>query len=291
MRPGWALDRVPVDRTERLTCGPATAFLTHKKTLNLQNLRRQGTAQRSATVIKVEPEAHILIVDDDAEVRQLLTRLLRENGYRASVARDGRELREALAAQPIDLIILDLMLPGRSGLDLCRELRSGSVIPIIMLTAKGEETDRIVGLEIGADDYLPKPFNPRELLARIRAVLRRAAARPDANQPIGGRTISFAGYTLDTQRREVIAQDGVVIDLSGGEYDLLLAFIEHPNRVLSREQLLELSRNRSAEPFDRSIDVQVSRLRRKLEAGEGAPALIKTVRGAGYLFLPTVRRL
>jgi Response regulators consisting of a CheY-like receiver domain and a winged-helix DNA-binding domain len=242
-------------------------------------------------VTKLEPEAHILVVDDDAEVRHLLTRLLRENGYRASVARDGRELREALAAQPIDLIILDLMLPGQSGLDLCRELRSGSVIPIIMLTAKGEETDRIVGLEIGADDYLPKPFNPRELLARIRAVLRRAAARPDANQPIGGRLISFADYTLDTQRREVISQDGVVIDLSGGEYDLLLAFIEHPNRVLSREQLLELSRNRSAEPFDRSIDVQVSRLRRKLEAGEGAPPLIKTVRGAGYLFLPTVRRL
>ena len=141
-----------------------------------------------------------------------------------------------------------------------------------MLTAKGEDTDRIVGLELGADDYVPKPFNPRELLARIRAVLRRAAAWPDADQPIGGRLIAFADYTLDTQRREVTSPDGVAIDLSGGEYDLLLAFIEHPNRVLSRDQLLELSRNRSAEPFDRSIDVQVSRLRRKLEAGENALA-------------------
>jgi two-component system OmpR family response regulator len=183
------------------------------------------------------------------------------------------------------------MLPGVTGLDLCREVSGRSSVPIIMLTAKGEDTDRIVGLELGADDYLAKPFNPRELLARIRAVLRRAAARPDADQPIGGRMISFAGYTLDTQRREVIAQDGVVIDLSGGEYDLLLAFIAHPNRVLSREQLLEFSRNRAAEPFDRSIDVQVSRLRRKLESGANAAVLIKTVRGAGYIFVPTVKRL
>ena len=237
------------------------------------------------------PEAHILVVDDDNQVRQLIGRLLRENGYRASGARDGREMRETLTSTKVDLIILDLMLPGISGLDLCRELRASSSIPIIMLTAKGEDTDRIVGLELGADDYLPKPFNPRELLARIRAVLRRAAARPNAERAIGGRLISFARYVLDTQRREVISPDGVAIDLSGGEYDLLLAFIEHPNRVLSRDQLLELSRNRSADPFDRSIDVQVSRLRRKLEAGEKTPALIKTIRGAGYIFVPTVKRL
>jgi two-component system, OmpR family, response regulator len=242
-------------------------------------------------VTKLEPEAHILVVDDDAEVRHLLARLLRENGYKASLARDGREMRETLAAHPIDLIILDLMLPGRSGLDLCRELRARSAISIIMLTAKGEDTDRIVGLELGADDYVSKPFNPRELLARVRSVLRRAIARGDPDQPIGGRKVAFAEYVLDMQRREVISPDGVAIDLSGGEYDLLLAFIEHPNRVLSREQLLELSRNRSAEPFDRSIDVQVSRLRRKLEAGAQSPLLIKTVRGAGYLFVPTVKRL
>ncbi len=236
-------------------------------------------------------EAHILVVDDDGQVRQLVGRFLREHGYRTSGARDGREMREALASTQVDLIVLDLMLPGTSGLDLCRELRAASSVPIIMLTARGEDTDRIVGLELGADDYIPKPFNPRELLARVRAVLRRAAASPDAARPIGGRRISFAGYVLDTQRREIVSPDGVVIDLSGGEYDLLLAFIEHPNRVLSREQLLELARNRTADPFDRSIDVQVSRLRRKLEGGPGTPALIKTVRGAGYIFVPTVKRL
>ena len=242
-------------------------------------------------MIGLEQEAHVLVVDDDSQVRQLVARFLRDHGYRTSGARDGREMREALASTKVDLIVLDLMLPGTSGLDLCRELRASSSVPIIMLTARGEDTDRIVGLELGADDYIPKPFNPRELLARVRAVLRRAAARPDATQAIGGRRISFAGYVLDTQRREVTSPDGVVIDLSGGEYDLLLAFIERPNRVLSRDQLLELSRNRTADSFDRSIDLQVSRLRRKLEAGGKTPALIKTVRGAGYIFVPTVKRL
>lgn len=234
---------------------------------------------------------HILVVDDDAQVRQLIGRLLVEHGYEVTGARDGREMRETLSTRRIDLIVLDLMLPGVSGLDLCRDLRAASSVPIIMLTARGEDTDRIVGLELGADDYLAKPFNPRELLARVRAVLRRAGAKPDPDQPIGGRMIAFAGYQLDTQRREVTSPDGVVIDLSGGEYDLLLAFIERPNRVLSREQLLEMSRHRLADPFDRSIDVQVSRLRRKLEAGEAIAPLIKTIRGAGYLFVPTVKRL
>ncbi len=237
----------------------------------------------------MEREAHILVVDDDAQVRQLIARFLRDNGYRASGARDGREMREALAAGAVDLVVLDLMLPGASGLDLCRDLRASSAVPIIMLTAKGEETDRVVGLELGADDYIAKPFSPRELLARIRAVLRRAEARTPEDRSAGRRRVAFAGYSLDTRRREVTSPDGVVIDLSGGEYDLLLAFIEHPNRVLSRDHLLELSRNRSAEPFDRSIDVQVSRLRRKLETGERSPTLIKTVRGAGYIFVPTVK--
>ncbi len=238
----------------------------------------------------MEREAHILVVDDDAQVRQLIARFLRDNGYHTSAARDGREMREALAVNAVDLIVLDLMLPGVSGLELCRELRAASAIPIIMLTAKGDETDRIVGLELGADDYIAKPFNPRELLARVRAVLRRAAAKHHPEQAIGDRFIAFAGYTLDTQRREVTSPEGAAIDLSGGEYDLLLAFIEHSNRVLSRDHLLELSRNRSAEPFDRSIDVQVSRLRRKLDTGDSSPALIKTVRGAGYIFTPTVTR-
>lgn len=248
---------------------------------------------RSPSVVErgVEREAHILVVDDDVEVRQLIARFLRENGYRTSIARDGREMRELVAATAVDLVVLDLMLPGVSGLDLCRELRAASAVPIIMLTAKGEETDRIVGLELGADDYIPKPFNPRELLARIRAVLRRAEGKFAAPSATGGRLATFAGYTLDMQRREVTSPDRAVIDLSGGEYDLLLAFIERPNRVLSRDHLLELSRNRSAEPFDRSIDVQVSRLRRKLDTGDRAPALIKTVRGAGYIFTPTVERL
>lgn len=237
----------------------------------------------------MEREAHILVVDDDAQVRQLIARFLRDNGYRTSAARDGREMREALAGGAVDLIVLDLMLPGASGLDLCRDLRTTSTVPVIMLTAKGEETDRVVGLELGADDYIAKPFSPRELLARIRAVLRRAE-KPHDNQPAGGQLVEFAGYSLDARRREVTSPDGVVIDLSGGEYDLLLAFIEHPNCVLSRDHLLELSRNRFAEPFDRSIDVQVSRLRRKLETGDRSPTLIKTVRGAGYIFVPTVKR-
>ena len=238
----------------------------------------------------MDPEAHILVVDDDNQVRQLIGRFLRESGYRVTGARDGREMREALASAGIDLIILDLMLPGTSGLDLCRELRATSSVPIIMLTAKGADTDRIVGLELGADDYLPKPFNPRELLARIRAVLRRAAARQSGDPTHSGRLVTFAGWTLDKMRREVTSPAGVVVDLSGGEYDVLIAFIEHPNRILSRDQLLELARNRTSTPFDRSIDVQISRIRRKLEGGGNAPPLIKTVRGAGYIFLPTVKR-
>ena len=238
----------------------------------------------------MDPEAHILVVDDDSQVRQLIGRFLRENGYRVTGARDGREMRETLGSASIDLIILDLMLPGSSGLDLCRDLRTTSSVPIIMLTAKGEDTDRIVGLEVGADDYLPKPFNPRELLARIRAVLRRAATRQPGEPAPQGRLIVFGGWTLDTLRREVTSADGVVIDLSRGEYDVLIALVEHPNRILSREQLLELARNRESNAFDRSIDVQISRLRRKLEAGGISPPLIKTVRGAGYIFLPTVKR-
>lgn len=235
----------------------------------------------------IDPEAHLLVVDDDGEIRHLIGRFLRQHGFRVTGARDGREMRDAIANADIALVILDLMLPGTSGLQLCREIRSTSSLPIIMLTAKGEDTDRIVGLEVGADDYLAKPFNPRELLARIRAVLRRTAT-PERAQG-ATKAIVFAGWHLDTLRRQLLSPSGVVVELSGGEYDLLIAFVEHPNRVLSRDQLLELARNRIPSAFDRSIDVQVSRLRRKLER-EDSPALIKTVRGAGYLFTPTPER-
>jgi len=238
----------------------------------------------------MEPEAHILVVDDDGETRQLIAKFLRQNGYRVTAVRDGREMMEAVRTAPINLVVLDVMLPGASGLDLCRELRKTSPIPIVMISAKGEETDRVVGLEIGADDYLAKPFAPRELLARVRAVLRRALASPGLVGQQPGRLVQFAGWTLDLLRRELTSPDGVAVDLSTGEYDLLLAFIEHPQRVLSRDQLLDLAKNRVSAGIDRTIDIQVSRLRRKIDADPVAAPLIKTIRGAGYIFTPTVTR-
>ncbi|MBR0683239.1 response regulator transcription factor [Roseomonas eburnea] len=237
------------------------------------------------------PEAHILVVEDDGEMRTLIAKFLRQNGYRVTGARDGREMWETLGNAPVDLILLDVMLPGQSGLDLTRALRAKTRVPIIMVTARGDETDRIVGLELGADDYIPKPFSRPELLARIRAVLRRA--RPAEEAPVAelvGDRILFAGWALDTRRRELAAPDGTSVDLSGGEYDMLLAFCEHPQRVLSRDQLLDLARNRVSDSIDRSVDVMVSRLRRKLEPTDESPALIKTIRGAGYMFIPAVTR-
>ena len=229
----------------------------------------------------------VLVVDDDGEILSLVAKFLRANGFRVHTARSGAEMSEALKHAAIDLIVLDLMLPGRNGLDLCRDLRRKSSIPVIMLTAKGEETDRIIGLEVGADDYLPKPFNPRELLARINAVLRRVRSPDQPPFELGGRAMQFAGWHLDTLKRELTDPRGVVVDLSTGEYDLLLAFLEAPQRVLTREFLLDAARNRSLDAFDRSIDVQVSRLRRKLDSVED---LIKTVRGVGYLFTADVTR-
>lgn len=234
-------------------------------------------------------EAHILIVDDDGQLRQLVAKFLRGQGYRVTGVRDGREMQDAMKTVAFDLIILDVMLPGPSGLDLCRELRKTASTPIMMLTAKGDETDRVVGLEMGADDYLPKPFSTRELLARVRALLRRAAISPNVVQPATGGAYEFEGWILDTRKRQLSNPDGVVIDLSTGEYDMLLALAESPQRVLSREQLLDLSRNRVATGFDRSIDVQISRLRRKLD-GDEESSMIKTVRGAGYMFVPAVKR-
>ena len=229
----------------------------------------------------------VLVVDDDGEILSLVAKFLRANGFRVHTALSGAEMSEALKHAAIDLIVLDLMLPGRNGLDLCRDLRRKSSIPVIMLTAKGEETDRIIGLEVGADDYLPKPFNPRELLARINAVLRRVRSPDQPPFERGGRAMQFAGWHLDTLKRELTDPRGVVVDLSTGEYDLLLAFLEAPQRVLTREFLLDAARNRSLDAFDRSIDVQVSRLRRKLDSVED---LIKTVRGVGYLFTADVTR-
>ena len=213
----------------------------------------------------------------------LLGDYLQKNGYRTTAVGDARTAREALARARIDLIVLDLMLPGEDGLTLCRNLRARSDIPIIMVTARGEETDRIVGLEMGADDYLPKPFNPRELLARIKGVLRRTQTLPANLQPEPARTIRFAGWTLDIATRNLTAHDGTVVALSGAEYKLLRVFLDHPNRVLSRDMLMDLTAGREAEAFDRSIDVQVSRLRQRLEDDAREAEIIKTIRGEGYV--------
>lgn len=236
-------------------------------------------------------EAHILVVDDDAQIRQLAAKLLREHGHRVSVARDGRELWQVLDTAEIDLVILDIMLPGGNGLDVCRELRARfPQLPIIMVTALGSDTDRIVGLEVGADDYLPKPFNPRELLARINAVLRRTQGGAGDVTRRRGPNLSFDGWVLDTSRRELSNPDGIIVDLSTGEYDLLLTFLDFPQRVLSREQLMDSAKNRVATGYDRAIDIQVSRLRKKLDASDDGQAMIKTIRGTGYMFVPAVTR-
>ena len=234
---------------------------------------------------------HILIVDDDAEIRNLLRTYFENNGYRVSVAADGKGLRHAMSIAQPDLVILDLMLPGEDGFALCRELRARSDVPVIMLTARGEETDRIVGLELGADDYLAKPFNPRELLARVKSVLRRVRSLPRNLQPDTERGFRFAGWTLDLTTRNLNSPAGVVVALSGTEFRLLRVFLTHPNRVLTRDQLIDLMLSRDAAPFDRAIDVQVSRLRHRLGEDAREPAIIKTVRSHGYVFAATVETL
>jgi two-component system OmpR family response regulator len=226
--------------------------------------------------------AHILVVDDDGEIRNLLGRYLRTQGFRVSLAEDGRAMEECLAAGSPDLIVLDLLLPDALGLDLCRKLRKRSKVPVILLTALKEDVDRIVGLEMGADDYLGKPFNPRELVARIRAVLRRTndgAGTAETQEDI----FRFAGFTASRSTRQVTAFDGSGIPLTSAEFDLLLAFLERPGRVLSRGQLLDITQGREAAPFDRSIDVLMSRLRRKL-GDTGACQIFKTLRNGGYQF-------
>lgn len=232
---------------------------------------------------------HILIVDDDAEIRDLLSRFLSKHDFRVTTARDGREMRQALQDWAFDLVVLDLMMPGEDGLTLCKQIRTESSIPIIMLTAMGEEVDRIIGLEVGADDYMAKPFNPRELAARIKAVLRRVGGLGTNDSPeTRTQKLAFAAFELDPTTR-TLQRETADIPLTAGEYDLLIAFVDHPRRVLNRDQLLDMARGRAAIPFDRSIDVQVGRLRRKIEEDPKNPALIKTVRGGGYMFTAEVR--
>ncbi len=238
----------------------------------------------------MEQSPHILVVDDDREIRELLARFLEKHRMRITAVRDAREARRAWSNGHYQMVVLDLMLPGESGLDFARWLRTQSDVPVVMLTAMGEETDRIIGLELGADDYVPKPFNPRELLARIRAVLRRAGDQADRHSDAISRTLQFAGWTLEPARRRLLNPEGVEVALTGGEYDLLLALVERANRVLTRDMLLDLLRGRQAGPFDRAIDVAVSRLRRKLEDDGRNAQLIKTVRGGGYVLAATVEK-
>ena len=226
---------------------------------------------------------HVLIVDDDREIRGLLAQYLEKHDFRTTAVPDGKEMRRVLERSHVDLLVLDLMLPGEDGLTLCRELRSRSQLPVIMLTARGEEVDRIVGLELGADDYVSKPFNPRELLGRIRAVLRRAAHAPRDPSPESVRGFSFGGWRLDTVTRSLTNAEGREVALSGAEYRLLAVLLGAGNRVLTRAQLTELLRGRDADPFDRSIDVRVSRLRQILGDDARAPQIIKTVYGEGYV--------
>lgn len=233
---------------------------------------------------------HLLIVDDDREIRELLKQFLERQRFRVTAVRDGRELRRVWPLGHYQLVVLDLMLPGEHGTDLARWLRAQSNIPIVMLTALGEETDRIVGLELGADDYVPKPFNPRELLARIRAVLRRAGDSSEPSGDLPSRDYRFGGWVLEPARRRLLNPENVEVALTGGEYDLLLALVSRPNRVLTRDMLLDLLRGRQAGPFDRAIDVAVSRLRRKLEDDGRHAQLIKTVRGGGYVLAAEVER-
>jgi two-component system, OmpR family, response regulator len=231
----------------------------------------------------------ILIVDDDADIRSLLADYLGEQGWHISTAQDGPTMWQVLDSTPIDLIVLDLTLPGSDGLTLCRDLRARSSIPVIMLTARSAPLDRILGLEMGADDYLCKPFEPRELLVRIRNVLRRSIT-PAGNAPGSSALWHFAEWTLDDNTRQLQNSAGLVVALSGGEYRLLKALLEHPNRALSRDQLLTLTLGREADPLDRSIDLHISRLRQKLGDDARAPRLVKTLRNEGYLLAASVTR-
>jgi two-component system, OmpR family, response regulator len=239
----------------------------------------------------MEKVEHVLIVDDDREIRELIGSYLQKNGVRASKASGGREMWAALSSEPPDIIVLDVTMPGENGLALCRDLRAGQwrTIPILMLTALGDETDRVVGLEVGADDYLVKPFAVRELLARIRAILRRARmAPPGFEHTASPQFLLFGDWKLDTIGRHLLDREGTMVALSGAEYRLLRVFTDHPQHVLTRDQLLTLTQGRQTEPFDRSIDLLVSRLRQRLKDGAKDPRYIKTLRNEGYVFSAAV---
>ena len=238
----------------------------------------------------MEDSPHVLVVDDHRDIREPLARFLEGHDVRVTVADSSTAARRVLQAAAVDLVVLDIMMPGEDGLELCRYLRATTRIPVILLTAMVEETDRIVGLEVGADDYVTKPFNPRELLARIKAVLRRTHSLPPGREPLSAGTYRFDRWSLDTSGRELVDEAGVVTPLSTGEFRLLTALLERPGMVLSRDQLLDLTRGRRAAPFDRAVDNQVSRLRRKLERDPANPKLIATVWGGGYRFAGKVER-
>ncbi|MDE0110678.1 MAG: response regulator [Albidovulum sp.] len=233
---------------------------------------------------------HVLVVDDHRGIRAPLARYLERQGMRVTAVENAAAARRALRAAAVDLVVLDIMMPGEDGLSFCRHLRESTHIPVILLTAMGEETDRIVGLEVGADDYVVKPFNPRELLARIKAVVRRTQSLPPEREPRMAMIWSFDRWSLDTDRRELVDESGVVIVLSTSEFRLLVAFLERPGIVLSRDQLLDLTKGRRATPFDRAVDNQVSRLRRKIERDPENPKLLSTVWGGGYRFTARVER-
>lgn len=231
----------------------------------------------------------LLVVDDDPDIRQLLSEFLTQHGYVVHMAKDGKAMAQQLVQHSVDMVILDIMMPGEDGISLCRRLRAESTMPILMLTAITEDVERILALEIGADDYLSKPFNPRELLARIKAILRRTENVPSSNDQPKQNVFHFDGWQLDESKRQLLSPDHVEITISTGEYSLLQVFLQHPQEVLSRDRLLTLTKNRTAEPYDRSIDIQVSRLRQKLEADPKQPEMIKTVRGGGYILAVDVR--
>jgi len=234
---------------------------------------------------------HLLLVDDDEDILSLLTGFFRKHGHTVSTAATGVEMFAELEKKRADIVILDVMLQNQDGFSVCRQLRTTSSIPVIMLTGMADPTDRVVGLEIGADDYLTKPFDPRELLARVKAVLRRTVEKAEAPTRSDTRPVlCFAGWRLDVARRELRSTDNVLVLLSGGEFDLLLAFVEHPQRVLTRDQLIDFAHGSLHAAFDRSIDVQVSRIRHKLERDPKAPSLIRTVRNGGYIFSADVTR-
>ena len=233
----------------------------------------------------------IAVTEDDPEIRALVVGLLQREGFEAAPCETGVHLDKLIARRRVDLVVLDVMMPGEDGLSICRRLRARGDIPVLMVTAKGDDIDRIIGLEVGADDYLPKPFNPRELVARVKAILRRTRMAQHAAEAVQQEVYRFAGWTLDVASRDLTAPDGEPTPLTGGEFDLLLVLLQHPYRVLNRDQLLDWTRGRSANPYDRAIDVQLSRLRKKLGDDGAEPSFIKTVRGGGYLWAPAIERV